>query len=89
MALSTSALTKFGDSAVSAGAVNNIYFYASADADATIAAAGYFNSARARLHKGDVIITAGVIGGTATCKMYVVQTVPATGNVTVTVGSMP
>jgi hypothetical protein len=89
MALSSSALTKFGDSQVSAGGVNNIYFYASADADATIAAAGYFNSARARLHKGDVIITAAVLGGTPTCKMYVVTAAPATGNVTVAVGSMP
>jgi hypothetical protein len=87
MALTTSALTKFGDSAVSAGAVNNIYFYASADADATIIAAGYFNNARARLHKGDIIITASSIGGTPNTKTYVVTAVPASGNITVAVSS--
>lgn len=89
MALTSSGLTKFGDSAVSAGVVQNAFFYASADVDATIAAAGYFNAARARLKKGDVIITAAVLGGTPTVKIYVVTASPATGNVTVAVGSMP
>jgi len=85
MALTSTALTKFGDSAVSAGVVQNAFFYASADADATIAAAGYFNNVRARLKKGDIILTAAVLGGTPTVKVYVVTASPTTGNVTIAV----
>ena len=57
------------------------WFYASADAFATIAAAGYFNSARSLLKVGDIIEVSAASnkGG-----LYAVSAVPATGNVTVT-----
>jgi hypothetical protein len=59
------------------------YLYPTADAAATVLAAGYFNGARPRLKKGDVIILATDQDGTASTQLVVVASVPATGNVTV------
>lgn len=57
------------------------WFYATADAFATVATAGYFNGARAQLAVGDIIEVscASNKGG-----LYSVTAVPASGNVTVT-----
>lgn len=68
-----------------AGNVNTISFfdYASADAQAAIVAAGYFNGAREQLTKGSVITAVGTVDATPTVEFYVVTAVPATGNVTV------
>jgi hypothetical protein len=68
-----------------AGNVNTIGFfdYASADAQATIAAAGYFNGAREQLTTGSVITAVGTVNATPTVEFYVVTAVPASGNVTV------
>jgi hypothetical protein len=82
MAFTAASLTKMGDSMVSAGVVQNCYFYATADAAATVVAAGYFNAARNTLRKGDVILAAQVINGTPAYTTYILTAVPATGNVT-------
>lgn len=64
----------------------NFYKYASADAAATIVAAGYFNNVRDKLKVGD-IIEAVALAGTASADRLelVVTAAPATGNVTVAV----
>lgn len=56
------------------------WFYATADAFAAVATAGYFNNARAMLGVGDIIEVscASNKGG-----LYSVSAVPASGNVTV------
>lgn len=58
-------------------------FYATADAVATVETAGYFNAARARLTKGDVLVAVMVALGTPVLKQYVFTAVPASGNVTI------
>lgn len=60
-----------------------VFFYGTDDAAATVEAAGYFNSARARLTVGSIIIASMVNGNTPVLKSYVVTAVPATGNVTI------
>jgi hypothetical protein len=62
---------------------NRTHHYSSADANTTIAASGYFNSATKFLQKGDVLFVTGSIGGTPDKGTYVVTS--ATGAATVTV----
>lgn len=63
--------------------VSSTYQYATDDAAATVEAAGYFNSARSRLVKGDVIIARMAMAGTPIVKVYIATAVPSTGNVTI------
>jgi hypothetical protein len=63
----------------------SFFDYATPDTLATVVAAGYFNNARARLQAGDVVQVAAGIGGTPATDSYVFASVPATGNVTVTI----
>jgi hypothetical protein len=65
-----------------------LWLYASDDAAATIETAGYFNSARALLRVGDVILTTCANSGTPILKVHKVLTVPASGNVTIGMGSV-
>lgn len=58
------------------------YFYATADATATVAAAGYFNDAREQLAKGDVVEVVADIDGTPDRLHLLIDTVPVTGDVT-------
>lgn len=60
------------------------WLYGTADAAATVEAAGYFNGARSYLTVGDAIDAVMATGGTPVRKSYVVLTVPAAGsNVTI------
>lgn len=68
-----------------AGATQVSFFhYATADAAAVVEAAGYFNGSRGQLAVGDTIIAS----CSASTKVLRVLTVPATGNVTVGMGSV-
>lgn len=62
------------------------YLYPTADALATVIAAGYFNGARARLKKGDVVFAIVDQDGTPTLRPLTLSAVPASGNVTTTIG---
>lgn len=62
---------------------SSLFLYATDDAAATVEAAGYFNSARGILSKGDRIDAVMAASGTPATKSYVVTASPATGNVTV------
>lgn len=57
--------------------------YITADDHATVAAAGYFNNARAAVGVGDTVLASVAIGGTAQLRLYMFNAVPASGNVTV------
>lgn len=59
------------------------YGYATADANATVIANGYFNDARSKLKVNDLIICMSVADGTGVPNVLRVSAVPATGNVTV------
>ena len=59
------------------------YTYATADANATMLTAGYFNDARAKLKVNDVILCMSVANGTGVFNALTVTAAPATGNVTV------
>jgi hypothetical protein len=67
----------------------NIYEYATADAVATVIAAGYFNGLRddQRIRVNDVINSQCVMGGVADFVRLIITAVPATGNVTVAVNT--
>lgn len=62
------------------GAEVNKYFYATADAVATVSAAGYFNDYR-ELHVNDIIEVMGVSEGVGDWVLLKVLTVPA-GDIT-------
>lgn len=66
--------------AANGGALNSIFFYSTADAFATVDTDGYFNSVRAQLAVGDIIIVSAASnkGG-----LYTVSSVPASGDVAV------
>lgn len=64
------------------------FAYATDDAAATVEAAGYFNNARAILKKGDMIDAVMVHSGSVVRKLFVVTAAPASGNVTIAVGSV-
>lgn len=67
--------------ATTGGNMNSLFLYATDDAFATVATAGYFNNARGNLTVGDQILVSAASnkGG-----LYTVTAVPASGNVTVT-----
>lgn len=64
-------------------ALINEFTYSTDDAAATVEAAGYFNAARSKLTVGSIIKASMVNAGTPVLKLYVVLTVPTTGNVTI------
>lgn len=66
----------------------NIYRYATKDALATVATAGYFNDARSILKVDDRIIVEAAIAGSSETEVYRFTAVPATGNVTVAVSQI-
>jgi hypothetical protein len=59
------------------------FFYPTANAIATVIAAGYFNDSRSQLRAGDLITIASAQGGTVDTITVKLTAVPATGNVTV------
>lgn len=69
------------------GGVKSLYMYESADAVATIAASGYFNSATNSLKQDDVIIAVGSTGGTRTVDVLVVTSASGAATVTTTNGT--
>lgn len=87
MAYDKKALVRFAESFLGANDVKSLYFYATNDDAATVATAGYFNEARARLKPGDVIICSLDVDGTRGTRTYVMNAVPGTGNVTTTLGA--
>lgn len=82
MSLDALSLVRVVSAPLAAGDVKSVWFYPTADAQATVAASGYFNNATKKLCKGDVIMVAGALGGTPTLSSYVVTS--ATGAATVT-----
>lgn len=62
----------------------SFYRYVTADALATVEAAGYFNSARARVKAGDIVEVTCAIGGAQTTVLKRFLAVPTSGNVTTT-----
>jgi hypothetical protein len=65
-------------------ASGKVWWYTSADAAATVVAAGYFNDARGKLSVNDLIICMCVVGGTGVPVFVKPTAVPSSGNVTVT-----
>jgi hypothetical protein len=63
--------------------VQQVWTYLTADAAATVDAAGYFNSAAPLLGKGDLIFITSVIGGTPVLKAKIVTVSDGVGAVTV------
>lgn len=69
----------------SGGARVDFFNYATADAAATVIAAGYFNAARAKLKVNDVITAMTSAGGTGDVLQLRVTAVPASGDIAVVV----
>jgi hypothetical protein len=67
----------------------NVYEYATADAVATVIAAGYFNVLRddGRIRVNDIVNANCVMGGAADFVRLIFTAVPATGNVTVAINT--
>lgn len=65
----------------SGGAKVNFFVCGSADAAATILAAGYFNDDRSKLQANDIILAVAAAGGTGDFLMLRVTSSPASGNV--------
>jgi len=73
---------------VGVGNATSEWRYNTADVPVVVETAGYWNGARSRLVKGDVISAVMTItGATPIHKRYVILTVPATGNITFAVQS--
>ena len=83
MAYSATSLVRIASIAVAMGRSISVHGFGTPDAAATVETSGYFNAARGRLAKGDIIMAAMVIDGTPVLKNYVVTAVPASGNVTI------
>lgn len=83
MALSKQSLVLMCASPIASGKVIKRWFYATNDAVATIATAGYFNGVRDRLTVNDVIEVVAVADGTCDRVVYKVATVPASADVTI------
>lgn len=62
---------------------SSIYMYRTAEAFAAVMAAGFFNNARPRLKKGDIIDIVSGVGATVAVDRIKVDSVPSTGNVLV------
>jgi hypothetical protein len=90
MALNTRSLVRLTQApqgtagGASGSAQNTIWFYATADAAATVEASAYFNGVRAQLTVGDIILAA----CSASVKLLRVTAVPASGAVTTGMGSV-
>lgn len=84
MAHDPKALVRLGESFMGANQVTALYFYATNHTAAEVATAGFFNADRHRLKVGDVILASIDVDGTRATRTYVAQTVPATGDITVT-----
>jgi hypothetical protein len=65
-------LTGLGQLGTAGG--NNLFYYRTADAAATVAGASYFNNAANILNVGDVILAITGVGGTIVPKIYMVLT---------------
>jgi hypothetical protein len=64
----------------------SMFLYGTDDAAATVETAAYFNSARAQLNVGDIILATMAHAGTPVTKQYVVTAAPkTTGNVTIAI----
>lgn len=59
------------------------FMYRTADTKATIEGTGYFNSARTRVKKGDILFAVTSTGGTPVLTQYVFTSVPTSGNVVI------
>jgi len=81
MALVATDLTKV------AGGAKQVWHYQSADAPATIAASGYFNSVTDNLRQWDTILTVGTTGGVVTVDLLVVTSATGAATVTTTNGT--
>lgn len=77
MAYDPKALVRTAQAAVAVGDMASKFFYATADAAATVEAASYMTDKR--LKKGDVIEAVMARGGTPVTKRYVVTAVSAAG----------
>jgi len=62
---------------------SSFYLYRTADTLAQVLATGYFNDARSRLKKGDVIDVVFGVGGTPAYARLMAEDVPSSGNVVV------
>jgi|GEM_PF-5005040 len=69
----------FGPALTAGQRRSQLFFYRTADAQATIAEADYFLPSVDVFDTGDVIIAVGASGATETLTFYVVQTRTATG----------
>lgn len=85
MAFNIRSLSLYASAPVDTNVAVNFYTYATADAAATVLAAGYFNDARSKLQVNDVIECMAVATGTGDRLKLTVTAAPATGNVTVAV----
>lgn len=65
----------------------SLFLYATDDAAAVVETAGYFNTAREQLQKGDQISASLAVSGTPVLKHYVVTASPSAGNVTIAVAT--
>jgi hypothetical protein len=86
MAFSREQLSRSAQAVRPDGSMGSTWVHFTDAAAATVAAAGYFNDARAKLSVGDIIQVGGGFGGTVFRGVYTVATVPTSGNVTVTGG---
>ena len=69
--------------ATAAASKVNFHVYATADAQATVLTAGYFNGARDKLKVNDAIFCMSVAGGTGVLDALKVTAVPSSGDITV------
>jgi len=83
MTVNVKGMSRFAVSHYKSGSSISKFFYGTDDVAAVVIAAGYFNDARAMLTPGDQIDASVAIGGTPERLMLQVDTVPVTGNVTV------
>lgn len=86
MAFLNDSLVITGQSAPLATGISNsrsLYIYPTNDAAAAVETAGYFNGARGRLGKGDIVLAMMALGGTPVGKAYIVTAAPSSGNITV------
>jgi|TARA_R100000900_G_scaffold55384_1_gene44683 hypothetical protein len=81
------ALTAANLKLVAGGGTGNVFHYNTADAPATVAGSGYFNSVTANLKQYDIILVAGTTGGTVTIDMLVVTSASGAATVTTTNGT--
>lgn len=84
MAFDPKSLVQIASLPRGAGKVTTIWAYATADAAATVVAAGYFNADRNKLRVNDIVMVSCVADGTGVLVFAKLTAVPASGNVTCT-----